>query len=157
MTGRIHLASAAIVLGAFVAGAAAGAGLHAWLGPRPGPRHGPPGGPPPRGLPPYLRELDLSADQERQAEAIFERHRAAIDAVMRDSMPRIQAIDERVEEELGAILRPEQKARLAELRKRRPPPPPPGARGGPGGPPTPDFPPGPGGFPPPPPGPPPGR
>jgi Spy/CpxP family protein refolding chaperone len=153
MTGRIHVASAAIVLGAFLAGAAAGAGVHAWLVPPERPRRGPPpGGPPPRGLPPYLRELDLTPEQERAAQAIFERHRAAIDAVMRESMPRVQAIDEKVEEELAAILRPEQKAQLAELRKRRPPPPPP-PPGGPGGPGDPGRPPPPG----PPPGPPPPR
>ena len=128
---RIHLASAAIVLVTFVAGLATGAGLHASFAAG-RPPHGRPGGPPPGpGLPPYLRELGLSPEQETRARAIFERHRADMDAVMQQSLPRIRVINERVEQELRDVLTPEQRDRLDALRRRRPPgPPPPGDPGG---------------------------
>lgn len=131
---RLHLWTGLVLLGTFLAGAAAGAGVSRALGP---PRHlgGPGAGPGPEGRPPFPRELELTAAQEAQARAIFERHRPAIDAVIRETFPRVRAAQEEMERELRTILTPAQARTLDELAARRPPLPPggPGAPGGPGG------------------------
>jgi len=142
---RIHLLSAAIVLASFLAGAATGVGFYRWVAPH---------GPPPRerfSLPPHFAALGLSPEQERQAAAILERHRPEMDALIRESYPRMQAIVERTHDELRQILTPAQRARFEEIEKRRPPRE--GHPGGPGGPglPPPGGPPPPGAPPPPPP------
>jgi hypothetical protein len=141
---RIHVLSGLLLLGTFLAGGAAGIGLAYALGGHGRPR--PPEGPPP--LPRQFQELGLSPAQQREAEAIFARHRPELDAVLQESYPRVRAVNERMESELRAILTPEQAKRLDTLKARRPPPPPhgPGFGGGPTelGPPPP-----PGGAPPP--------
>jgi hypothetical protein len=141
---RLHLWTALVLLAVFVAGGATGAGL-AWAFRPPGPAHGPAGRRPPGdGLPPFVAELGLSPDQLARARAIAERHRAEIEAVVQESFPRVRAVQDRVEQEIRAILTPEQATRFDELRSRRPPLRGPGGRG--------DRPPGPpGDFPPPPP------
>lgn len=138
---RIHLLSAVIVLATFLAGAVAGVGLYRFAGPAH--RRGPPGEGPP--LPPHLAGLGLSPQQARQAAQILERHRPALDAVLRESYPRVRAIVEEMHAETRAILTPEQQKRFDELDSRPPP------WGGPGDGPPPGMPPPPG----PPPGPPP--
>jgi len=142
---RIHFLSAVIVLAAFVAGAGAGVGLYRWAGPRFPPHPGP------SALPPHLRGLDLTPEQERRAAEIFERHRPDLEAIMRDSYPRMRAVVEETHAELRRILTPEQQRKFDELESRAPP------FGPPGGPPPrrppPGMPPplGPGTPPPPPP------
>jgi hypothetical protein len=136
---RIHLLSGLLLLGTFLAGALAATGvvfaLHGHGHPRP-----PEGRPP---LPRQFQELGLSASQQLQAEAIFERHRPELDAVLQESYPRIRAVNERMESELRSILTPEQVQQLERLEARRPPgsgfpggrpgagPPPPPPPGGP--------------------------
>jgi len=145
---RLHLWTALVLVAVFAAGAATGAGL-AWAFRPPGHRPGPAARRPPGdGLPPFVAELGLSPDQLAQARAIAERHRAEIEAVVQESFPRVRAVQEQVDQEIRAILTPEQATRFDELRSRRPPLPGPGRRG--------DRPPGPrpgppGEFPPPPP------
>ena len=134
---QLRLTTAVVILGVFLAGAAMGAGVYHWARP-----HRPP--PPPPGLP--LRELDLTPAQEEKVREITERHHGELEGVMRETFPRVRAINEQIEREVRAILTPEQQKRLDELKARRPPPPP-GGPGGPGGPPPGE----------PPPGPPPGR
>jgi hypothetical protein len=126
---RLHLWTALILLGVFLAGAATGAGLSALLRtPRhPGQPHGP------AMLPPPLAELGLSPEQVEQARAIFERHRAEMEAAVQAAFPRVRAVQEQVDSELRAILTSEQAARLDAMRARRPPLP----GMGPGGPGTP--------------------
>ncbi|HVP67695.1 MAG TPA: periplasmic heavy metal sensor [Anaeromyxobacteraceae bacterium] len=112
---RIHLLSAVVVLGSFLAGAVAGVGFYRWATPH---------GPPPRersALPPHFRDLGLTPEQEARAAAILERHRPEIDAVMRETYPRMQAIVERTHNELKEILTPAQRARFEEIERRRPP------------------------------------
>jgi Spy/CpxP family protein refolding chaperone len=136
---RLHLWSGLIILGVFLAGAVAGAGVFAWLRPPPPPMMGPP---PPGELPRPLRELNLTAEQREKAKAIFERHRATVEALIQESFPRVRAAQEQMDRELRAILTEEQARKFDELQARRPPRPP----GGPGlGGPPPD------GMPPPPP------
>lgn len=133
--GPSPLRLALVVAALFLAGAASGFALRGWLPPPPHP--------PGRG-PPWLRELDLTAEQRRAAEALFERHRADVDALMRETFPRVRARNEQLERELGALLTEPQRRQLEAIRARRPPFPPGGpGPGGPGDPPG-----GPGGPPP---------
>lgn len=121
---NLHLWSGLILLGVFLAGAAAGAGVHAWARPSPahlGVRHGGPKS--------LLRELELSPEQHEQARGVFDRHRAQVEAVMREGFPKIRAAQDALDAELRTILTPEQRNRLDELRARRRP------FMGPGGPP----------------------
>jgi Spy/CpxP family protein refolding chaperone len=128
---RLHLWTALILLAVFLAGAATGAGLSVLLRtPRhPGQPHGP------AMLPPPLAELGLSPEQVEQARAIFERHRAEMEAAVQAAFPRVRAVQDQVDSELRAILTSEQAARLDAMRARRPPLP----GMGPGGPGTPGL------------------
>lgn len=132
---RLQLATAAVILGTFVLGLASGVGLARLLGPP----HPPPApfGPPPADP---LDALDLSPEQRAQADTIRQRHRPAIEAVLREGFPRMRALHEQMRSELREILTPEQRRRMDELDARRPPPRPGGF-----------SPPGPGPFPGPPP------
>lgn len=116
---RIHLVSGLIVLGTFLAGALAGAGLaRSW---RPAPLEGPP----PQHRPPVplpLRELGLSPAQDEQVKQIVERHRPELEAIVRESFPRVRAVNQRIEAEVRALLTPAQQRLLEQLQARRPPP-----------------------------------
>lgn len=169
---RVQWGPAFVLLGIFLAGAIAGGGVVVWLGP--------PLPPAPPRVPPHLMALGLSAEQEKKAQEIFERHRAELEAIVKESFPRVRAINDEMERELTAVLTPDQVKRLERLKAERPPdpfgrppppgmgppppgmgppppgmgPPPPGMRPPPPGmgPPPPGFPPPPGQPPPPPPG-----
>jgi Spy/CpxP family protein refolding chaperone len=106
--------SGLIVLLTFALGAATGAGVHAWAGPH---HHRPPPGPPL-----YLHELELTDEQRRAADPIFETHRAAIEAVMRESFPKMRALNDQMEDELRPLLTAAQAEKLDELKSRPPPP-----------------------------------
>ena len=160
----LRLMSGFVLVGVFAAGALFGAALLRFVGPRtpahdvrppgpPGPPHGPPG-PPPGPIEAMTHELDLDAQQRDQLRAIADSHRPELEAIVRDSQPKLRAVLDAIENEMTPHLRPDQVEKLGAWRKRRPPPPVPGLGGpppGPGGPP-----PGPGGPPPGPGGPPPG-
>ncbi len=129
---RLHLWTALILVSVFAAGAATGAGLTWALRPP-----GRPGGPRllADGMPPIVAELGLSPEQAVRARAIFESHRAEIEAAVQETFPRVRAVQDQVDREIRAILTPEQVARFDELRTRRPP------MRGMGGPPPPHPPP----------------
>ena len=122
---RVQLLTALVILGTFIGGLAAGLGLSRWLreAERPPPPH--------MGLP--LRELDLTPEQDTKARAIMERHRDELEGILRGTYPRVRAVNDKMENELRAILTPAQQAKLDEIKSRRPPPRDHG-RGGPGGP-----------------------
>ncbi|MBI5507699.1 MAG: hypothetical protein HY903_02985 [Deltaproteobacteria bacterium] len=133
-TSRTKLAAGLLLAGTFVAGAIAGAGLLVAFGPRP---PGPPGG---LGS---LEELDLSAAQEAKARALHERFRPRLEAIFRETMPKVQAVQVEIESELRSLLTPEQQRKLDAMRAARPflppgmapgglPPPPPPGFGPPG-------------------------
>jgi Spy/CpxP family protein refolding chaperone len=124
-----------LLVGTFIAGALTGAGVLVLLGPPPPP----PGGP--GGLGP-LTELDLTADQEAQARALHERHRPELEAIFKETQPKVRAVQLRIEAELRELLTPEQQRRLDAMEARRPAagspmPHPPGAPPPPGMPPPP--------------------
>jgi Spy/CpxP family protein refolding chaperone len=140
---QVRLMTVLLLFGTFVLGAVAGAGLTRWTHQPPPHRHapflpGPPGG------------LALTPEQEAKARAITDRYRPELEAVWRESMPKVSAINEKMEQELRHVLTPEQQKRLDELKAHRPPPPP-GGPTGPGAPPPHNGPPhgGPQGGPPP--------
>jgi Spy/CpxP family protein refolding chaperone len=133
---RLHILSGVVMIATFLLGGVTGFGLALWTKPGGRPPHRPPppgmrGG----GLPPYLHELDLSPDQERQARAIVEKYRPELDAVVRATFPKVREINDEIDADLAKILTPAQLERMKELRARGPGPPPPGEEGPPGGPP----------------------
>jgi len=102
------------VLAVFAAGVAAGLG---WG--RACPACKPP---PPRGLdmaPPSLEALHLTAEQERRAREIGDRHRPEIEAIRREVAPRLRAIHVQMQKEMEAFLTPEQRARQDEEQRGR--------------------------------------
>ncbi len=115
---RLHVFTALILAGVFVAGGAAGAGLTVLLR---GARHHDAPPPRPHLLPPPLRELQLTPDQERHARDVAERYRGEMEAAVQEAFPKVRAVQERMDAELRALLTPEQAARFDELRARRPP------------------------------------
>jgi Spy/CpxP family protein refolding chaperone len=68
------------------------------------------------------RSLDLTEEQSRQVREVFakhrEAHREAMEALFRDCGEPLAEVREAIDEEIGAILTPEQRTRYAELRTR---------------------------------------
>ncbi|PKN55063.1 MAG: hypothetical protein CVU56_23345, partial [Deltaproteobacteria bacterium HGW-Deltaproteobacteria-14] len=130
---RVRWLTALVIAGVFLAGGAAGFGLARWLAPAPD-RMGPPP-PPPLGR--LLDDLGLEGDQRARAAALTDRFEGDIEAIMRETFPRIRALREQAGRELRALLTPEQAARFDALEAKRaadrPPPPPHHRRGDDGG------------------------
>ena len=129
----VRLITAILLVGTFAAGTLTGAGVVRWASPPPHPR---PMGPPPFEGPIPMQELGLSPDQARKAEEIADRYRPELESILRDTFPRVRAVNEKIEAEIRQILTPEQQQRLDRIKASRPPPgPPPGPGRGPWGPP----------------------
>jgi len=147
---RARVLGAIVLAAMFAAGAVFGVGLARWNAPaRPvGPPAGHPPGPPGRPTEAMIHELALDDTQIATLRTIEASHRAELDAIVRDTVPRVKAVLDTIENELRPHLRPDQIERLEAWRARRPPPPmpgmppPPGAPGMPGGPPPGGPPPG---------------
>jgi uncharacterized membrane protein len=124
-TRTLRLWTGLIVLAIFLVGAATGAGAAHWF--RPGGPHGGPGngGPPipPAGapLPPGLAGLDLTPGQEKTARLLMENHRPEMEAVLRETFPRFEAIRRQFEAELRPFLT-EAQARKLDAHRPEPPP-----------------------------------
>jgi len=114
----VRLMTVLVLVATFVAGAAAGAGL-ARLAFR---CHAPP--PPHMLAPEHFEELGLSPDQRQKAHQIAQRYRPELEAILRETFPKVRAINERMEQELREQLTPEQRTKLDEMKARRPPMPP---------------------------------
>lgn len=119
----VRLVTAMLLVVTFAAGTLTGVGISVWL------RHDhrrPP--PPPMFASLPLEDLDLSGEQRDKVRAILDRHRPEIEAAVRETFPKVQAINEQTEREVKEILTDAQKQRLEELKQRRkhhrPPPPP---------------------------------
>ncbi|MGE0324180.1 MAG: Spy/CpxP family protein refolding chaperone [Polyangiaceae bacterium] len=131
----VRLVTAILLVVTFATGTLTGVGITVWLNPS---HRGHPQ--PPKFGPLPLEELDLTQEQQAKVKAIFDRHRPEIEAAVRETFPKVQAINEQTEREVKEILTDAQKQRFEELKKRRKHhgPRPPGepwmAPGGPGGP-----------------------
>lgn len=117
---RIHVMSGIVVLGTFLAGALAGAGIERSLRrpefPGPGPFFV-------HGRSPDSREdvhfvtlpgLSLSPDQQKRIEQIVSGYRPQFEAIVRESFPRVRAVQERMNAEIRAVLTPEQRKQFDE-------------------------------------------
>jgi uncharacterized membrane protein len=124
-TRNLRLWTGLLVLGVFLVGAATGAGaIHLF---RPGGPMGPPGHseppipPPGAPLPPGLAGLDLTSEQEKTARVLMEKRRPEMEAVLRETFPRFEAIRRQFEAELRPFLT---EAQVRKLDAHRPEPPP---------------------------------
>ena len=119
---RVRLLGALVLVGVFAAGAVFGVGLARWSHPGhppgPPPRRPPPGGP----IPAMIHELRLDPEQIDALEQIELAHRGKLDAIAKETMPRVRAVLDAMERELQPRLRPDQLELLEAWRKRRPPP-----------------------------------
>ena len=85
---RARLLTIVVLVATFAAGTASGVGLCNWMAPRPPPA------PPPMSAPLPLHELGLSDEQREKTFRIFEQHRPELEAVLRDTFPKVRAINE---------------------------------------------------------------
>ncbi|MBS2025918.1 MAG: hypothetical protein JST92_26265 [Deltaproteobacteria bacterium] len=120
----VQLLSGLIVVLTFVFGTIAGIGLdRSFLARHQGPRHGPgdlgrdgrePGPPQPghAPLPPYLEDLDLTDAQEKKVQEVLEKYRPQLEALVRESFPKVRAINDKLDAEVRAQLTPEQQKQL---------------------------------------------
>ena len=129
---RLQLLTGLVLIVVFAIGTVFGVGLHRVMGPPPagGPHHGPPPGDPHHGPPgpgnhgpiaAMARELNLTAAQNAALEKIEAAHHAELDAVATDSMTKVRAIFDAIENELRPQLTPEQVKALELWRTKRPP------------------------------------
>ncbi|HET9954486.1 MAG TPA: hypothetical protein VFQ61_08275 [Polyangiaceae bacterium] len=113
---RSKVAAAALLLGIFVAGAFTGVAIYRWarhddlhhLHPRPHPD-----------FPKMLADnLDLSPAQEQQVREVFDRHRPELDAVFRETFPRVRAVQDSIDAEVRPLLNESQRQRFDEFKAR---------------------------------------
>lgn len=118
---KLPLMSLVIVVVTFVAGVGTGAGLHASFGGGK-PHRPPPGlkGPHPGKLPPHLEQLDLSAEQRTQLEALVKKFHPRFEALFQESAPRMKVLRDEMDAELLPLLTDAQRAKFEELKKQRP-------------------------------------
>ena len=95
----------------------------------------------PGDIPPFLEQLHLTGDQRARLQEIFRRAQARTDALMAQSLPRVEALMDSVRGEMRSVLTPAQRLALDSLEaragatlRRAPLPPPPGAGWGGGAP-----------------------
>jgi hypothetical protein len=115
---RIHVMSGIVVLGTFIAGALAGAGIERSLQ-----RRELPGSVFIHGRSPDPKEdvhfmvfpgLSLSPDQQKKIERIVTGYRPQFEAILRESFPRVRAVQERMNAEIRAVLTLEQRKQFDE-------------------------------------------
>jgi len=113
---RTRLLAAVVLVATFLAGGLAGAGLqHALHG-----GHGGHGGhemADERPLPPPLRGLDLTEEQERQVREVVDRYHPRMEAVMRQTWPVMKPVFDEMAVEIKALLEPGQQAQFEAKRQ----------------------------------------
>jgi Spy/CpxP family protein refolding chaperone len=121
---RIHVMSGIVVLGTFLAGAMAGAGIERMQQRRelPGPPffHGRAVGTGEDVHFMALPGLSLSPDQQKKIERIVTGYRPQFEAVVRESFPRVRAVQEKMNAEIRAVLTPEQQKQFDEAQRAPP-------------------------------------
>jgi len=112
--GRARRWAVLVVVLAFAAGALAGAGaVHLHHACRTG--HGDAASHP---LPPPLAALDLTGDQLAKVREVLDRYHPRIQAVMRESWPRLKPVFDEMAVEINVFLTPDQRARFDAERQR---------------------------------------
>jgi hypothetical protein len=124
----LRLMSGMVLVGVFAAGALFGAALLRWTdrgggerGDRAGER--PPGPPPGGPIEAMTHELELDRDQLTTLRAIADAHRGELEAIARETQPKIRVVLTAIEDELVPKLRADQVQKLEAWRAHRPPPP----------------------------------
>jgi Spy/CpxP family protein refolding chaperone len=115
---RVRIVTALVIVIIFVSGAGVGAGIYRWgasAGPSDGAPHGQGAG---LWLP--LEDLALTPEQDTKVSAILDRYHVEMEAIIRESFPRVRGINERMHQEVRALLTPEQRERLDQLQQRAP-------------------------------------
>lgn len=117
---RIRFATLSVVLGLFVSGAVTGAALYRWarldactesgLPPRPGPWE-------------LFGSLNMSDEQQQKVRAIFDRYKPDLDNALRETYPKVRAIQERIDADVVKVLTDEQRKKFDNARKHHEPPP----------------------------------
>jgi Spy/CpxP family protein refolding chaperone len=64
-------------------------------------------------------ELELTDEQRRRIEQVFVRAQPRTDAVLKQALPRLRAVTDSINQEVQAVLTPEQRRRLGRLEPRR--------------------------------------
>ena len=112
-TRRTRLLAIVVLVATFLAGGLAGAGLgHAIHGCR-----GEHEMADERPLPPPLRGLDLTKDQERQVREVVDRYHPRMEAAMRQTWPVIKPVFDEMAVEIKALLTDEQQAQFDRKRQ----------------------------------------
>ena len=114
--GQVRMRAIALLAVMFIAGALAGAGVSRMVDYR----HRPP-------RPPWMGpfgELGLTAEQDARVRAVFEKHRPELDAILAETRPKVREVQKAIDDDLSAILTPEQLHKLQQLKGdgRLPPP-----------------------------------
>ncbi len=107
-----------ILLLLFATGVATGFGIARWTGRDARDRAPERGGDSYRG-PHYYSGLGLSPEQDRAVQVIYEKYRPQLDAILEETTPRVRAIHDQIEQEIRALLDPEQLRRLETMKSRR--------------------------------------
>lgn len=115
---RVRLGAIALLLAVFSTGAVAGVAGYRWIL-ADGKRDDMPA--PPEELGFRLRPLALTDAQETQVRSIFERYRPELDSVLRETFPRVRAVQERIDADIVKVLTEEQRRKFLESAKRRKP------------------------------------
>jgi Spy/CpxP family protein refolding chaperone len=66
-------------------------------------------------------ELGLSLEQQQKVEAAMQKYRPELDAVIRETFPRVKAVQEKIDNEIRALLTEGQRRKFDEMQSRRPP------------------------------------
>jgi hypothetical protein len=105
-----------LLLFIFAAGLGVGWGLARW---NDAPRVGQTTSGPREFGPRRYHRLGLSPEQQRAVNAIYEKHRDTLDAILDETTPRVRAVHDQIEQEIRALLTPAQMERLERQDQRR--------------------------------------
>jgi uncharacterized membrane protein len=125
LPGNVRIWAAVVLIAVFIIGAAAGAAVwHMVMGDAFQPPLPPVMGPIP------LQALDLSDEQHRAVQKIFEDYKPKLESILQETFPRVRAVKEEIEAEVVQLLTDAQKQKFERLKMERPFGPPPGMRPG---------------------------
>jgi Spy/CpxP family protein refolding chaperone len=116
---KIRLLSAALLIGVFAVGILAGLGISRGCGSKKPSMHRRAHNHLP-GTPGPIPGIDLSPEQKKKADAIREKYRPELEAIVKETFPRVREINLKMEAEFRKILNPEQTQKLNHFKKSLP-------------------------------------